>query len=134
MDMTNLRAIPFSYVVISPTLAANSTGVATLRFQADSRFELHYFLAVSSEDDPADVAPNNFSVLVKDMATGRELASQRVPQSIFSGSAFNSSPELRSPLFLPQTDMSFDFLNLTGNSLTVTVVLKGVKFLFDGQS
>ena len=129
MDQNNLQAVPFDYVVTSPLLAANATGSATLLFMADSEFEIHYFLGISSADTLSQPTNNNFSVLITDGATGRAFASQRVPQALFSGNAFNSSPELRAPRFLPQTNLVFDFLNLTGGNNTVTIVLKGTKFL-----
>lgn len=126
---TNLQALPFSYVVVSPALAANGTGVSTLRIQADSDFEVQYFLGTSTADAVTDFTSNNFSVLVSDQATGRALSSARVPQRLFCGNAQNSTPELNRVRFVAQTDLTFDFLNLTGSTLTVSIVMKGTKYL-----
>jgi len=130
MDPTNATAIPFTYVVTSPTLTASSSGSITLIMQADSRFELTAIFATSSLDANTDMSSNNFSVLITDQTTGRQLSSNRIPQRIFAGTAFNGYLGRRSILFNPQSNLLFDFLNLSGASPNViTLSLVGYKYL-----
>lgn len=129
MDASNINAIPFSYLVTSPTLAGNGSGQITLLMQADSRFELHGIFATSSLDANSDFSSNNFSLLITDQTTGRQMMSNRVPQRILAGNAFNGYLQRRPIVFEPQSNVLFDFLNLTANSSTVNVVLAGYKFL-----
>lgn len=123
--------IPFSYRV-NITLAANATGAANLLLMADSTFEVHYVFGRSSADGATTIAPNNFELSIQDQATGRLFMSQRIPQALLAGNAFNNAPELRGLQFQPQTNLLFDFINLTNASLTVDVVLKGNKILIGG--
>lgn len=128
-ELTNRDALPFIYTV-NVTLAANGTAQATLIMQADSYFELHAILgtggaAATTEDSL--VNPNNFSVSIRDQTTGNELMSQRVPQRILCGNAFNSFIQRRPIVFEPQSNLFFDFLNLTAGTNVVTLALHGYK-------
>ena len=129
MELTNVNSIPFIYTV-SATLTGNSSAQSTLIFQADSRFELMAIFAASSVGNEAtDVAPNYFSLLIRDQTTGRDLMSNRVPQRILCGNAFNGFLQKRGIVFEPQSNLLFDFLNLTAEDLTVTVALHGYKLI-----
>jgi hypothetical protein len=130
MDASNINSIPFIYLVTSPTMGANGTSQVTLLMQADSRFELHGIFGTSSTDANSDFSSNNFSLLITDQTTGRQLMSNRVPQRILCGNAFNGYLQRRPIVFEPQSNILFDFLNLTaGASFTVNIALAGYKFL-----
>jgi hypothetical protein len=128
MELTNVNSIPFIYTV-EATLAANSSRQATLIFQADSRFELMAIFASGPDTEATEVAPNNFSLLIRDQTTGRDLMSNRVPQRILCGNAFNGFLQKRGIVFEPQSNLLFDFLNLTGVEIKVTVALHGYKLI-----
>lgn len=126
----NKLIIPFSYVHTSGSTAivANGNVQNTLTMAADCSFELLAILGSCSEDADTDIMPNNFSVLITDQSTGRNLASARVPQRCMAGSTNNGNLPEKYPIRFPASCiLAFDFLNLTGNSNTVTIVLKGYK-------
>ena len=130
-DASNINSIPFIYLATNATaIGANGTGQFTLLMQADSRFELHGIFATSSVDANSDFSSNNFSLLITDQTTGRQLMSNRVPQRVLAGNAFNGYLQRRPIVFEPQSNLLFDVLNLTGNaSFTVNIALAGYKFL-----
>lgn len=128
-ELTNRDALPFIYTV-NVTLAANGTAQTTLIMQADSYFELHAILGTGGQNNTTEdslVNPNNFSVSIRDQTTGNELMSQRVPQRILCGNAFNAFIQRRPIVFEPQSNLFFDFLNLTANTNVVTLGLHGYK-------
>lgn len=130
MELTNVNSIPFIYTVDAASIAGNSSRQATLIFQADSRFELMAIFAASTASNEAtEVSPNNFSLLIRDQTTGRDLMSNRVPQRILCGNAFNGFLQKRGIVFEPQSNLLFDFLNLTGDPISVTVALHGYKLI-----
>ena len=129
--MDNTNSLPFVYVV-SSSIAANSTSSTTLIMQADSRFELMGILgtggnAATTED--AQVAPNNFTLQIRDQTTGRDLMSAPVPQRVLCGNAFNQFLQKRGIVFEPQSNLLFTFTNLTGNTNNVTIALHGYKII-----
>lgn len=126
---SNINAIPFLYLATSPTIAGNGTAQVTLLMQADSRFELHGIFGTSSADANADFSSNNFSLLITDQTTGRQLMSNTVPQRILCGNAFNGYLQRRPIVFEPQSNILFSFTNLTGGNTTVNIVLAGYKIL-----
>ena len=134
MDLTNRNAIWFWYTVTATIAAANGTAQTTLILQSDSYFELHTISGTggaTAATENATVNPNNFSLSIRDQTTGRDITQGRVPQRLLCGNAFNGAPVIRRPLlFEPQSNLFFDFLDLTGainNSITLT--LAGVKQL-----
>lgn len=132
MELTNVNSIPFIYTVTAEDIAASSSRQATLIFQADSRFELMAIFASSTvPEETTQVSPNNFSLLIRDQTTGRDLMSNRVPQRILCGNAFNGFLQKRGIVFEPQSNLLFDFLNLAnaGNPIDVTVALHGYKLI-----
>lgn len=129
--MDNTNSLPFVYVVTS-TIAANSTSSTTLIMQADSRFELMGILGTggnvaTTEDN--QVAPNNFTLQIRDQTTGRDLMSAPVPQRVLCGNAFNQFLQKRGIVFEPQSNLLFTFTNLTGASNNVTIALHGYKMI-----
>lgn len=127
---TNTNEIPFTYVVPAITLAANASGQQNLVLMADSYFELAYIFATGGVDATTEntlINPNNFSLLIQDNTTGRALMSARVPQRILCGNAFNGFPQRRPTVFEPQSNLLFDYLNLTAGNNTVTIAMVGYK-------
>ena len=127
-ENSNVNMIPFSYVLQSSTITANGTGVGNLQFDSDSSFELFAIVATSTADVNSDFSSNNFSVLLRDGTTGRAFANQQIPQRVFAGNAFNGILERRPVVFVPNSKLSADFTNLTGNAnFIVTITLHGYK-------
>lgn len=127
---TNVNEIPFTYVVPAITLAANAAGQQNLVLMADSYFELMAVFATGGADATTEntlVSPNNFSLLIRDNTTGRDLMSQRVPQRLLAGNAFNGFLQRRPIVFEPQSSLLFDYLNLTAANNSVTIALVGYK-------
>jgi len=129
--MDNTNSLPFVYVVTS-TIAANSTSSTTLIMQADSRFELMGILGTggnvaTTEDN--QVAPNNFTLQIRDQTTGRDLMSAPVPQRVLCGNAFNQFLQKRGIVFEPQSNLLFTFTNLTAATNNVTLALHGYKMI-----
>jgi len=123
------KIIAFDYLVSSNALAANGNAQVTLTLAADSQFELHGILATSSADLATDFAPNNFSCQMSDQSTGRQFANTRIPQVALAGIGRFALLERRPITFPALGTILFDFLNLTGNTLTAYVILKGYKLL-----
>lgn len=131
--MDNTNSLPFVYVVtaaLGNTIGA--TASTTLIMQADSRFELMGILGtggqVSTTED-AQVAPNNFTLQIRDQTTGRDLMSAPVPQRVLCGNAFNQFLQKRGIVFEPQSNLLFTFTNLTANTNNVTIALHGYKMI-----
>ena len=84
--MDNINSIPFIYKVsASLTPAVGAVGSATLIMQADSRFELAMILAtggLNATTEDTLVAPNSFTVSIRDQTTGRDLMSGEIPQRV----------------------------------------------------
>lgn len=128
MELTNRNALPFVYIVDTTIVAASGSSQTTLIFQADSYFELVGIFATCSQDTDADVAPNNFSVQIRDQTTGNDLMSNQVPQRILCGNAFNGFLQKRGITFEPQSNLFFDFRDLSGNpNNRVQLALHGYK-------
>lgn len=131
-DYRSKNLLPFDYVI---TLALSSGGslVSNLVFAQDSQFELHQWAASSSADTDADVMPNNFSVLVTDLATGRSLSNLRVPQRAWAAPANPFYRLVRPVIFPPAANLQFDALDLSSGTNTVTIVLRGFKLFLPVQ-
>lgn len=129
--MDNTNSLPFVYIV-SSSIAASSTSSTTLIMQADSRFELMGILgtggAASTTEDSL-VAPNNFTLQIRDQTTGRDLMSAPVPQRVLCGNAFNQFLQKRGIVFEPQSNLLFTFTNLTAATNNVTLALHGYKII-----
>lgn len=129
MELTNVNSLPFIYTV-QATVPANGSAQSTLIFQADSRFELMgIFGTTNLASEATEVAPNNFSLSIRDQTTGRDLMSTRVPQRILCGNAFNGFLQKRGVVFEPQSNLLFDFLNLTAGDRVITIALHGYKII-----
>jgi hypothetical protein len=131
--MDNINSIPFIYKVsASLTAAVGSVGSATLIMQADSRFELAMILATGGLDSTTEnllVAPNSFTVSIRDQTTGRDLMSGEIPQRVLAGNAFNGFAQKRGVVFEPQSNILFTFTNLTAAVNNITVTLHGYKII-----
>src|SRR5689334_9832977 len=111
------KRLPFDYVVTPPQIVQSGSATTQLTMMQDSWFELHMISAVTDLDDPNDPAPSNFSVLMTDQTTGRQIASQRVPQSVLTSPQIGGYRLLAPVIFPPMSNVTFDFANLdTGNS------------------
>lgn len=118
--------IPYDYLVTSSALAANASQTVPLLLDQDWWFEPVQILASSSLDTDTDIQPNNFSVQIQDIASGRFMSSARVPQRL--ATPYNQFYTFRRRMYFPPlTNLFFDFLNLTGSSNTVSLVLNGFK-------
>lgn len=129
MELTNRNVIPFTYLVDVTIAAANGTAQSTLIFQADSYFELVSIFGMSSQaNEFTNISPNYFSVSIRDQTTGSDLMSNRIPQRILCGNAFNGFLERRPIVFEPQSNLFFDFRDLSGNANNqVQIALHGYK-------
>lgn len=124
--------LPFSYLV-SVALTANGSSQTSLTLQTDSFFELVTIKGSTTLDstrsDGAALSnpfiPNNFSVQITDQSTGRQLSNARVPQRIYA--PLHGSRLLQPILLPPNTTLLFDFLDLSGSTPTVSLVLEGYK-------
>lgn len=129
-DYRSVNIIPFDYV-ISLALSSGGSLVASLTFAQDSQFELHQWAASSTKNGDTDVMPNDFSVLVTDLSTGRSLSNLRVPQRCFAAPANPFYRLIRPVIFPPGANLQFDALDLAADTNTVTIVLRGLK-IFQG--
>ena len=107
-------------------MAGNGQGISPLVMDEDADFELHWILGSSTEDAATDYRANNFNLQITDKSNGRVWSSARVPQGHMSinqgGMRFP-----RPVLLARRSSLSFDFLNLTANSMVATITLQGVK-------
>ena len=129
MDPLSSRIVdiqPFDYLV-AITCAANSSNTGVITMMTDSVFEFHELFGVSTEDSPTDFHPNNFSVLITD-SVSRQMSNIRVPQAIMTAPSNMGYRILRPVQFQPGANLTLDVLNLTGNSNTITIALRGFKF------
>ena len=117
---------PFDYLV-AIACAANGSNTGVITMMTDSVFELHEVFGVSTEDDPADFHPNNFSVLITD-SVSRQMSNIRVPQAIMTAPSNMGYRILRPVQFQPGANLTLDVLNLTANNNTITIALRGFKF------
>jgi hypothetical protein len=120
---------PFTYLVDVTIAAANGSAQSTLIMQADSYFELVSIFGSSSQAaELTNISPNYFSVSIRDQTTGNDLMSNQVPQRILCGNAFNGFLERRPVVFEPQSNLFFDFRDLSGNvGNRVQLALHGYK-------
>ena len=134
--MNELQAknkLPFFYLVSSGALNANASGQVTLVLQTDSFFELVSLGASCTMDttrsDGAALAnpfsPNNFSVQITDLSTGRQLSNARIPQRVITPQRGFYFPQ--PILFTPSSNLLFDFLDVSGATNTISLVLQGYK-------
>lgn len=118
--------VPYIYVIDSPTIAGNGQGISPLVMDEDADFELHWIIGSSTEDASDEFHSNYFTVQITDKSNGRVWSSGRVPQGHISinqgGMRFP-----RPVLLARRSSLSFDFLNLTANSMVATLTLQGVK-------
>jgi hypothetical protein len=118
--------LPFDYVV-TLACAANGQAVVNLQLNQDADFELHNVFGLSSRDAATDQHPNNFTMQWVDASTGRQFTQGAVPQAAFGGPSNFSVREFRPITFSRNTQLQFTATDTSGNTNTVTVVLKGYK-------
>jgi hypothetical protein len=127
-DYRSSNILPFDYVYVTPSIVGNGSHTGSLTLANDSEFEFHAFFATSTQDADTDIMPNNFSIMMTDASTGRQLSSARVPQRCWSGPANGGFYRLLRPiLFMPGGTVTFDILDLSGSTSVITVVLRGFK-------
>lgn len=132
MDYRTQNIIPFDYVIV---LALTSGGslVGNLVMAQDSQFELHQWAASAAADADTDTMPNNFSVQVMDLSTGRAFSNLRVPQRAFSAPSNPFYRLMRPVLFPAAANVQFDALDLSSSTNAVTLVMRGFKLFHPVQ-
>lgn len=119
--------IPYIYMITPLPLAANASGEVNINLADDSFFALTDFIASTSADSTATV-PNNFTVRIRDETTGREFSNVPLPQAVVGNRIANTGlREQVFPVFPRLNTFNFQFLNLTGNTITINFGLKGYK-------
>lgn len=123
----NKDKIIYDYVVSSGAMAASAVNVQqTLILEQDSWFELREYALSSSLDADTDQMPNNTSVQVTDLSTGRLMSNQAIPQRIWD--PYNTVYKLARPTaFPPNANILFTFNNLIASTNTSTAVLRGYR-------
>ncbi len=126
----NTLILPFTYLVSSGAVAANGNAQVTLTMSSDAAFELLGFVASATSDAVANVIPNGFSLLITDQSTGRQLSNTRIPQRMFGSSTYNQMCQEKYPIRFPANcTLLFDFLDLSGQTNTINIGLKGYKLI-----
>ena len=126
---TNLNAkliIPGMYRVPTIQIANAGQDTRVLFTDGDSYFKLFFFAAVTDADAATDVAPNNFSVRITLLSTGRMISNDFIPQAILAPKQF----PIREPYaieFPPNSQIQFEIKNLAGKNLNLDLVLRGNK-------
>jgi hypothetical protein len=119
--------IPFSYMT-TVTVAASASAPAVIQMASDSVFELMRFLCITSADVPTNYFNNNFTCLITDQSTGRQLASTAIPQACLVTDSYQFGNDEKYPIMFPaQGIVNFVFNNLTQATLTINLVMKGYK-------
>ncbi len=119
--------IPFTYLVTSSSLALNAAGTFNLQIQQDSSFILSAILGSSSQQDPTDYSPNEFTCLITDQTTGRQLMSSALDQRLLCGDAYRSVLQRQPVEFLPNSNLSFQITNLNASANVIKIALMGFK-------
>lgn len=119
--------MPFTYLVVSGAIAVGASQTINLQIEQDAIFELHHFLGRASTDAMNDPIPNNFSVTIKESATGKYFSNIAMPQALICGPANNSIREYRPIQLRPGTILEITLFNLNAAPSTVTFGLKGYK-------
>lgn len=126
-DPASAIFIPYTFVV-SPAAAISGNGsvIVPVLISEDYDVEIHEIFGISSLDSASDIRPNNFSVLITDKGNGRQWSDQRIPQAVFA--RVPTGLTLQRPIILAKkSNLSCDFLNLSGSSNTPTLVFVGAK-------
>lgn len=119
---------PFCYLVQAANIAALGNQTVTLQLASDSAFELLRLLGYSSADTPSNYFQSNFSALIIDQSTGRQLANQAIPQQCLTTNAMQFGNDEKYPILFPaQGILQIQFTNLTNATLTASLVLRGYK-------
>lgn len=125
-NVSSTYMTPAFYKVPIGELAANGSGTATLLTDGDSIFKLFYFQGTTEEDDPAEISPNNFEARVR-LNTGRLITNDFIPQRILCPTQQFALLEPCQIEFPGNTQITFDFNNLTAATQNIQLVLRGVK-------
>jgi hypothetical protein len=126
-DYRSNNIIPAWYGLSIGPITASSSLQGNLVLEQSSEFELHQIFGSSSEDDPNDPQPNNFSVSITDNGTGRQLMNIKIPQSHLCCPANNGYRLVRPVIFPALCNLLFEVLDLSGNANTVKLTLAGYK-------
>lgn len=124
---------PFTYLVNSGVIAASGNASVLLILGMDSEFDLYAITASSSVDTTPTAIANNFSLLMRDVTSGRDYSTAAVDRFNLAGLLpTNTLPEGRCIRFPRKQQIQFVFQNLTGTSHTVSLALHGYK-IFQGS-
>ena len=124
---------PFTYVVDSGVIAANGNASQLLILGMDSDFDFYYMSSSTSADAAANAINNNFTLLMRDVTSGRDYMTGPVQRFNLAGViATNVEVEARCIRFPKKQQIQFQFQNLTGGNLSIQLVLHGYK-VFQGS-
>jgi hypothetical protein len=127
-NMNSANVLPFVYQV-TLALTALQRLQTTLTLAADSVFELHRIDGVSSRDTTTAFYNNNFDVQIQDLATGRFLSNDLIPQVLLCSPMNFNYREVRPVQFSPSTNLQFDIRETSNNTATVRIALHGYKLI-----
>lgn len=114
-------------------LGANATVSQVLILANDSDFDLYTITASTDQDAPLTAntqgqRPENFSLLLKDMSSGRDFMSEPMRRSNICGLALTGpTPEGRPIRFPRKEQLQVTMTNLVAVQITVQLALHGYK-------
>jgi hypothetical protein len=108
----------FDYVFPQTVLLANAQGNSVLQIQFDSDFEWIWIVGSST---------GNFTILLNDSSTGRNLASAPVLSQNFMGTAQLPFPLVEPYLLARSTTITAALQDVSGAGNTINLVFRGYK-------
>jgi len=126
---------PFSYTVNSGVMTGFSNASTLLILGMDSDFDFYYMSAstTGATAEVANVITNNFTLLMRDVTSGRDYSTGPVNRFNLAGViASNVEVEARCIRFPKKQQIQFQFQNLVATDLSVQLVLHGYK-VFQGS-
>lgn len=126
--MSTRYLLPALYRVPSAQIAISGNDTQVLQTNGDSIFKLTAFQASTDLDEATDFSPNNFTVKITVLTTGRQLVNDFIPQRIIAPTQGFFIPEEFQPEFPPNTQIQFEYRNLSASSaINIDFVLRGIK-------
>lgn len=131
------KECPFFYA-FTLDLDASAGGDYTLILGNDSEFDLQSIIAVTNQDaslttNTQGQLPNNFSMLIKDLSSGRDFMSQAIQRGGICGDLLaNTLNEGKRIRFPRKEQLSFTLQNLVAVPIQVQIILKGFKVFVRG--
>lgn len=136
--MSARQPIPLSaqqnfWYALTVVLGANAAVSNVLIMANDSEFDLYSIMASTDQDAPLAAntqgqVPENFSLLLKDLSSGRDFMSEPIRRSNICGLArFNPNPEGRPIRFPRKEQIQVTLTNLVAVQITVQLAFHGYK-------